>query len=126
MGRVTKKLQKFIDSISRIEDWEVCKGQKDKVYVLKENGGYLTHVGMENDLKHLEKRGITEIERLGLGFSPTEGKWYGWSHRAIYGFEIGSKIVRGHWAYMAGNKLDFLHDCNDQVGNVYSSGDKLS
>ncbi len=35
------------------------------------------------------------------GYSPESGKWYGWSHRAIYGFEIGyvvkgGSIVRGN------------------------------
>jgi hypothetical protein len=27
-----------------------------------------------------------------IGFQPEEQKWYGWSHRAIYGFGIGSKV----------------------------------
>ena len=37
-----------------------------------------------------EKHGIEEIE-CGLGWSEKEQKYYGWSHRAIYGFGIGSK-----------------------------------
>ncbi len=27
-----------------------------------------------------------------IGFSEKEQKWYGWSHRAIYGFGIGDKV----------------------------------
>jgi len=27
-----------------------------------------------------------------IGKSVKDGKWYGWSHRAIYGFKIGDKI----------------------------------
>jgi hypothetical protein len=28
-----------------------------------------------------------------IGYCPKERKWYGWSHRAIYGFGIGTKIT---------------------------------
>ncbi len=30
-----------------------------------------------------------------IGFNPTEQKWYGWSHRAIYGFGIGDIVSEG-------------------------------
>lgn len=30
-----------------------------------------------------------------IGFQPEEQKWYGWSHRAICGFGIGSKVEKG-------------------------------
>ena len=41
--------------------------------------------------KFLEKHGITTVSCNGaaIGFSEKEQKWYGWSHRAIYGFGIG-------------------------------------
>ena len=35
-----------------------------------------------------------------IGFCKKEQKWYGWSHRAIYGFGIGSKIKRGDCAWI--------------------------
>lgn len=45
------------------------------------------------------KYGITEFEKKNsdssvstIGFSPKDKKWYGWSHRAIYGFKVGDKI----------------------------------
>jgi hypothetical protein len=34
-----------------------------------------------------------------IGFSEKEQKWYGWSHRAIYGFGVGSKVKKGHAGY---------------------------
>lgn len=46
-----------------------------------------------------------------IGFSDTEQKWYGWSHRAIFGFGIGSKTKKGDCAYMPANKQDFIEDC---------------
>lgn len=30
-----------------------------------------------------------------IGFSPRDQKWYGWSHRAIYGFTIGDIVKEG-------------------------------
>jgi len=35
-----------------------------------------------------------------IGFSEVEQKWYGWSHRAIYGFGVGSSVVKGDIAYV--------------------------
>lgn len=35
---------------------------------------------------------------LGLGKS-SNGKWYGWSHRAVYGFGIGDKVKKGDCTY---------------------------
>lgn len=29
----------------------------------------------------------------------TDGKWYGWSHRAIHGFDIGDDVKKGDCAY---------------------------
>ena len=41
--------------------------------------------------KFLEQHGIKTVSCNGaaIGFSEKEQKWYGWSHRAIYGFGIG-------------------------------------
>jgi hypothetical protein len=40
------------------------------------------------------KHGI-KSEGKGLGFSEEEQKWYGWSHRAYYGFGIGYEVKEG-------------------------------
>lgn len=45
-----------------------------------------------------------------IGFSETEQKWYGWSHRACYGFGIGSKVEKGDCAYVPTDKQDFIDD----------------
>jgi len=45
-----------------------------------------------------------------IGFSEKEQKWYGWSHRAIYGFGIGDEVKRGHCAYVPTDPNDFLDD----------------
>jgi hypothetical protein len=30
-----------------------------------------------------------------IGFNPDEQKWYGWSHRAMHGFEVGDVVKEG-------------------------------
>lgn len=54
-------------------------------------------IGDEKTAAHLcDKLGINPIKRdpshsvCSIGRSDLDGKWYGWSHRAIYGFEPGS------------------------------------
>ena len=112
---VTKKLQKFIDSISIIGDSDI-PDDEGKIYYSKVDGAYLTRIGMENNLKFLLKRGITEQIQSGygdsistacIGFNPVEQKWYGWSHRAIFGFGVGSECKKGNCGYEADNKEDF-------------------
>ena len=87
--KVTKKSQKFIDSISTIGDSNI-PDDDGRIYYSKLDGSYLTRVGMENDLKFLLKYGISEQIQarkdsgiVSIGFNPIEQKWYGWSHRAI-------------------------------------------
>ena len=51
----------------------------------------------EKKSKHqefLDKHGIKSTS-IGIGFSEKEQKWYGWSHRAIYGFGIGDEVKEG-------------------------------
>lgn len=64
-------------------------------------------------VKHLSKIQRAEKEHLvcSIGWCEREHKWYGWSHRAIFGFGIGSEVKSGHCAYKAKDKDDFLLEC---------------
>ena len=116
--KVSKKLQKFINSIAVIGNSNI-PNDDCKIYYSKVDGAYLTRVGMENHLNFLLKRGITEQIQDGygepntccIGFNPIEKKWYGWSHRAIFGFGIGSECKKGDCHYEPSNKEDFKEDC---------------
>lgn len=116
--KVSKKLQEFINSIAFVGDSKI-PNDDGKIYYSKVDGSYLTRVGMENDLNFLLKRGITEQIQDGygepktscIGFNPIEQKWYGWSHRAIFGFGIGSECKKGHCHFEPSNKKDFIEDC---------------
>ncbi|KKN29323.1 hypothetical protein LCGC14_0845330 [marine sediment metagenome] len=57
------------------------------------------YIGRSRDAYNLcYKRGIAPEKRTkansacSIGFCEREHKWYGWSHRAIFGFGIGDKI----------------------------------
>ena len=116
--KVSKKLQKFINSIAVIGNSNI-PNDDGKIYYSKVDGAYLTRVGMEEGLNFLLKRGITEQIQDGygepntccIGFNPIEKKWYGWSHRAIFGFGIGSECKKGDCHYEPSNKEDFKEDC---------------
>lgn len=48
------------------------------------------------------KKGIDQFEKrtdtstvCSIGFNSAEQKWYGWSHRAIYGYGIGDVVEEG-------------------------------
>jgi hypothetical protein len=118
--RISKKMLKnFLDSIANVKPIKI--GDENKMsYRSKIDDSYITFVGMEDKVKYLLKNGIIEQLQNGsnradhttnIGFNPEEQKWYGWSHRAIYGFTIGSTVKQGDCAYIPFDKEDFLKDC---------------
>ena len=54
-------------------------------------------IGDLDTAERLHKRGIIpepidqSHDTCSIGFCPKDGKWYGWSHRAICGYGIGDK-----------------------------------
>ena len=114
-NKVSKKLQEFINSIANVGKSNI-PGDDGMIYYSKIDGAYLTRVGMEKDLEFLLKKGITEQIQDGygepttccIGFNPTEQKWYGWSHRAIFGFGIGSECKKGNCGYHASNEDEYI------------------
>lgn len=80
----------------------------------------ITNEAGESGLEKFCKKHGIEVDKscqYGLGFSEKEQKYYGWSHRAIYGFGIGYECKKGHCGYeemiKQGHKLkcDTLEDC---------------
>jgi hypothetical protein len=92
------ELNKYLDQVAYKDSMEIC-GEQTNVWKNKFDDSYMTHVGMEENVKFLADREITEQLTHGVGFSPKDGKWYGWSHRAIYGFEVGSTCKKGDCHY---------------------------
>lgn len=78
------------------------------------NGGYIGNTKTADFL--CRKRGIKPETIDGhkvcsIGFCIREQKWYGWSHRAIFGFGIRSKVRKDDCAYVPANKEDFRLNC---------------
>ena len=81
------------------------------------NGDY---IGDEDFTRLLVgERGISpEMAKPGhgpcsIGFCEADGKWYGWSHRAWFGFGIGSTCKRGDCGYNAPNATAFGQSVQD-------------
>lgn len=85
-------------------------GSLSEVYKSKFDDSYITHIGMEDDIKFLAEIEITEELTHGVGFSPKDNKWYGWSHRAIYGFNVGSTCKKGDCHFVADNPEELIDD----------------
>jgi hypothetical protein len=45
-----------------------------------------------------------------IGFCEKDQKWYGWSHRAMCGFGIGSEVKKGDCACVPTNLEDYIED----------------
>ena len=81
------------------------------------DGGY---IGDEDRIKSLVgKWGISpelidaEQNVCSIGRSVKDGKWYGWSHRAICGFKIGDVVKEGDCCASSGWTDEYLKDHPD-------------
>ena len=107
------EMVKFIERISYVDMFETSE-----CYYSTLDGSYLTHVGMDDIFEMLLKNGITDhvqSHNIGgntasLGFNPKKKKWYGWSHRAIYGFGVGYITKKGDCGFTADNPEEMIED----------------
>lgn len=107
------------------------KKRGDYLYPLKGNKNVCFHAEFDKGLlKFMAQHEITEFypQKGGsnvpsIGFSEEEQKWYGWSHRAIYGFGIGSEVKKGHAGYEARGawKAKTLDDAKEMAMNFADS-----
>jgi len=109
-------MNSFLEKVARVSDSKL-EDDDGKVYLSLVDDSYVGRVGLEKhtNFKFLEEHGIGQLqsptgEVACIGFSEKEQKWYGWSHRAIYGFGIGSETKKGDCSYTPTDKEDFLED----------------
>ncbi len=109
------------------DDWQVVYSKVD--------GGY---VGTPEDAYRFIQRGLVDIQKAdpedkvcSIGYNPKETKWYGWSHRAMYGFGIGSVVQEGDCCASSGWTEEYLKEHPEEntalpVGfKAYSMGDAM-
>ncbi|KKN53801.1 hypothetical protein LCGC14_0598940 [marine sediment metagenome] len=53
-----------------------------------------------------------------IGFCEAEQKWYGWSHRAIYGFRVGDTVTKGDCTASSGLTAEYLKEYPGQDGSL--------
>ncbi len=85
----------------RCEEWL----HSDEMPAIRMTSAYNPHgeyIGTARNAHYLcVKRGIAPIKAnpkhsvCSIGYCSRDGKWYGWSHRAIYGFKVGDTIKKG-------------------------------
>ncbi len=102
-----------------IEALEGASGQVNTHQVAyTPEGAYIGNLGRARSL--CEKRGIApELMSPGrkvcsIGFCADEQKWYGWSHRAIYGFGVGAVVAEGDCCASSGWTADYLAEHPDE------------
>ena len=70
-----------------------------------ENAEYLYGLGIVPELRTGSDK--EQKHCCSIGFCDKEQKWYGWSHRAMYGFGVGSVTTEGDCSYQPPNKEAF-------------------
>ena len=75
------------------------------------------YIGNSKDAFHIcKKRGIKPEKAkpthgfCSIGFCEKEQKWYGWSHRAMYGFGVGSAISKGDCGFMPDTPEELIEE----------------
>ena len=73
----------------------------DYTTVSTKNGNYIGGIVESYQLSWLTRfeSGFGGKGTVSIGFDEKEQKWYGWSHRAMFGFGIGSTVKPGDVAY---------------------------
>lgn len=103
------ELKKYLKEVAYLTPSNI-EGVDCDQYLSKFDDSYITLVGMEENVKYLADHEITKELTHGVGFSPKDNKWYGWSHRAIYGFTIGSTCEKGGCHYTASTPEQLIDD----------------
>ena len=86
------------------------------------NGDYATKAGMEYGLYFLMKYKPVEVPGYGI-MKSSDGKWYGYSYRAIFGFQAGDKITKSSSAYRASTVKEIIeqYDSFNESWRKYTS-----
>ena len=104
-------INEYLELVAYKKPYKGEHGFPDGVqYFSKFDDSYITLEGMEEDVSFMAENEITEQLSHGLGFSPKHNKWFGWSHRAVYGFTIGSKCEKGSCHYVADTPEGLIED----------------
>lgn len=97
-----------------VDDIEDASGRLVTLDVAYTSAG--EYIGDTECAQYIAQRGIApqtiaDNAVCSIGFCEHEQKWYGWSHRAMFGFGVGSHVKPGDCAYKPKDEEDFRLDC---------------
>ena len=81
-----------------------------------DNGKYIGSIGDFGKLvieRGIEPETYDDNKVCSIGKSTKDGKWYGWSHRAIFGFKVGDIVKAGSCCATSGWTEEYLKDHPD-------------
>lgn len=107
--------------VIKFEEWQVAENEKPilMISIYTEQGDYIGTLD-NMALGLLDKKGILPEKAdpshnvCSIGKSFRDGKWYGWSHRAIHGFSIGDIVKEGDCCATSGWTEEYLKDHPDE------------
>jgi len=99
-------VKEWLEKVAYVTKIVIMDDEETEVYQSKFDDSYITQVDMEDEVEYLAQLEITEELSHGTGFSPKDNKWYGWSHRAIFGFEVGSTCKKGDCHYVGSTEKE--------------------
>ena len=65
-----------------------------------------------------EKISLSNNKVCSIGFCEREQKWYGWSHRAIFGFGVGDIVKEGDCTASSGWTDEYLKEHPEEDGSL--------
>lgn len=125
--KILRKLEENDYYTLNLEEWwqgEHC--EKTEILAAYAKDG--SYIGGINDVVQLVGQfGIKPEAIMGynvssIGFSERDQKWYGWSHRAIYGFGIGYITKEGDPQTTSGYTDEYIKKHPEELGKLISVG----
>ena len=100
-------LKEFLAQVAYVAPNKL-EGCYSPTYYSKFDDSYMCLTSMPEKLQWMADAEITEELTHGVGFSPKDNKWWGWSHRAAYGFTVGSTCEQGDCTYKSATPEDLI------------------
>ena len=111
---IRKELAKLV---IKFEQWQTDETEKPilMVSVYTESGDYIGDfdnmtMGLLAKYGILPEKADSKHNVCSIGKSLKDGKWYGWSHRAVHGFSIGDVVEKGDCCNTPGVTEEYLKD----------------
>jgi hypothetical protein len=97
-------------------------GPENAVELVSYHNNTGDYIGDERVANMLAERGIypelasDDNKVCSVGYCEKEDKWYGWSHRAMYGFGVGDSVKEGDCGFVANTPEQAVKDLSSFYG----------